>query len=189
MGGTIRVASVPGEGSTFSFTLRLPLSAPATPYARNQIEKQSKSIVTAALPNRVLVAEDNATNQKLVVRLLEKFGCQVDVATNGKEAVEIWSRLSYDVVLMDCQMPNMDGYEATAEIRRREAKSTPKRRTPIVALTASAMQGDSEKCLAAGMDDFISKPVQVEHLRRAIQRWSPLGQVEAPVSAQEMEIC
>ncbi len=134
--------------------------------------------MTAALRTRVLVAEDNATNQKLIVRLLEKCGCRVDVAADGKEAVEMWSRLPYDMVLMDCQMPDMDGYEATAEIRRREAEGTPKRRTPIVALTASTMQGDSEKCLASGMNDFISKPVQVENLLRAIQRWAPPSQVE-----------
>jgi CheY-like chemotaxis protein len=135
------------------------------------IDNQHKPIVTVAPGTRILVAEDNATNQKLVVRLLEKRGCRVDVAADGKEAVEMWSRLPYDVILMDCQMPDMDGYEATAEIRRREATGTPKRRTPIVALTASTMQGDSEKCLASGMDDFISKPVQVEDLNRAIQRW------------------
>jgi CheY-like chemotaxis protein len=136
------------------------------------IEKQHKPIVAAALRTRILVAEDNATNQKLVVRLLEKCNCRADVAANGKEAVEMWSRLPYDVVLMDCQMPNMDGYQAAAEIRHREAKSAAKRRTPILALTASIMQNDSEKCLASGMDDFIPKPVQLENLRRAIQRWA-----------------
>ena len=140
------------------------------------IENQHKPTVPAALGTRILVAEDNATNQKLVVRLLERRGCRVDVAADGKEAVEMWSRLPYDVILMDCQMPEMDGYEATAEIRRRESNGPPKRRTPIVALTASTMQGDSEKCLAAGMDDFISKPVQVEDLHRAIQRWTSPSQ-------------
>jgi signal transduction histidine kinase/DNA-binding response OmpR family regulator len=144
------------------------------------IGKQHKPVVAAAPGTRILVAEDNATNQKLVVRLLEKRGCRVDVAADGKEAVEMWSRLPYDVILMDCQMPDMDGYEATAEIRRREANASPKRRTPIVALTASTMQGDSEKCLAAGMDDFISKPVQVEDLNRAIRRWASPSRVEAP---------
>jgi signal transduction histidine kinase/DNA-binding response OmpR family regulator len=170
-------------------------NAPAQMITRHSLrelratEKQDKAIVTAALRTRILVAEDNATNQKLVVRLLEKCGCRVDVAADGKEAVEMWSRLPYDLVLMDCQMPDMDGYAATAEIRRREANGALKTRTPIVALTASTMQGDAEKCLASGMDDFISKPVQLENLRRAIQRWTPPGRVEDSLVAPAMEIC
>jgi signal transduction histidine kinase/CheY-like chemotaxis protein len=131
-----------------------------------------ESNVTLILHTRILVAEDNVTNQKVVARLLEKRGCRVDIAANGKEALEMWSRLPYDVILMDCQMPDMDGYEATAEIRRRELEDTARRRTPIVALTANAMKGDAEKCLASGMDDFISKPVQLQNLLRAIQRWT-----------------
>jgi signal transduction histidine kinase/CheY-like chemotaxis protein len=132
-----------------------------------------------ALDARILVAEDNAVNRKLAVRLLEKFGCRVDVASNGKEAVEMWSRLPYDAVLMDCQMPEMDGYEATAEIRRREAeRGVPaEKHTPILALSASAMEEDVKKCLAAGMDDFISKPVEIEKLRRCLERWARVGRL------------
>lgn len=117
-----------------------------------------------------LVAEDNLINQKLIVRLLERWGCRADVARNGRECVEMWSRLSYDAILMDCQMPEMDGYEATSEIRRRENNTETGicGRIPIFALTASAMQGDREKCLRAGMDDFISKPIQAADLRRVI---------------------
>lgn len=131
-----------------------------------------ESNVTLIRHTRILVAEDNVTNQKVVARLLEKRGCRVDIAANGKEALEMWSRLPYDVILMDCQMPGIDGYEATAEIRRREFEDAAKRRTPIVALTANTMKGDAEKCLKSGMDDFISKPVQLENLLRAIQRWT-----------------
>ena len=138
------------------------------------VEKQQKPIAIAVLHARILLAEDNAINRKLAVRLLEKFGCEVDVAANGKEAIDMWSRrLPYDVVLMDCQMPEMDGYEATAEIRQREAgcDGGAEHRTPIVAITASAMADDLKKCLAAGMDDFISKPVKIENLRHTLERW------------------
>jgi CheY-like chemotaxis protein len=117
-----------------------------------------------------LVAEDNAVNQKLVKLLLEKSGCQVDIASNGREAVEMWSSASYDIVFMDSQMPEMDGFEAAIEIRRREQGSG--RRTPILALTANTMQGDQEKCLAAGMDDFIPKPFHPTALRQALKRWT-----------------
>ena len=119
---------------------------------------------------RVLVAEDNAINQKVAVRMLEKHGCRVDVAANGREAVEMFRRLPYDVVFMDCQMPEMDGFEATAAIRASEVRGA--RRTPIVALTANAMAGDREKCLAAGMDDFVSKPISEARLSEALHHWT-----------------
>jgi two-component system sensor histidine kinase/response regulator len=138
------------------------------------VEKQQKPMAIDALHARILLAEDNAINRKLAVRLLEKFGCEVDVASNGKEAIDMWSRRPpYDVILMDCQMPEMDGYEATTEIRQREARcdGSADQRTPIVAITASAMADDLKKCLAAGMDDFISKPVKIENLRHTLERW------------------
>jgi CheY-like chemotaxis protein len=117
---------------------------------------------------RVLLAEDNIVNQKVAKAMLEKLGCRVDVAANGKEAVELWSGLPYDVVFMDCQMPELDGYAATKQIRALEAGS---RRTPIVAMTANAMEGDRERCLAVGMDDYIAKPVSVEDCRAALDLW------------------
>jgi signal transduction histidine kinase/CheY-like chemotaxis protein len=121
--------------------------------------------------SRILLAEDNLVNQKLARRLLEKAGCRVDVASNGIQAVEMWDQFPYDAIFMDCHLPEMDGFEATAEIRRRERSSGNVRRVPIVALTAQTMEGDQEKCRNEGMDDFIAKPILVPMLRRALERW------------------
>ncbi len=118
---------------------------------------------------RVLVAEDNMANQKVAVRLLEKLGCRVDVAATGAEAVLLLRLLSYDIVFMDCQMPEMNGYEATREIRRQKGLN---RKVPIVAMTANAMAGDREECLAAGMDDYIAKPIELDQIVEILQRWA-----------------
>jgi CheY-like chemotaxis protein len=119
---------------------------------------------------RVLIVEDSAVNQMVVVRLLETLGCRVDVAANGREAVEMVGLLPYDAIFMDCQMPEMDGFEATEEIRRREGSSLHR---PIIAMTANAMQGDRERCLNAGMDDYVSKPIRKADLTEALERQLP----------------
>jgi len=119
---------------------------------------------------RVLIVEDNAVNQMVAARLLEKLGCRVDVAANGREAVEMLSLLPYDAIFMDCQMPEMDGFEATQEIRRREGSGVHR---PIIAMTANAMVGDRERCLDAGMDDYVSKPIRKADLTQALERHLP----------------
>jgi|GEM_PF-1963245 len=117
----------------------------------------------------ILLVEDNKTNQKLATMLLKKMGYDVDIAINGREAVEAVHQGNYDLVLMDCQMPEMDGFEATSVIRENE-KITDKH-LPIIAMTANAMQGDKEKCLAAGMDDYISKPIDSKQLKQTVENW------------------
>ncbi len=124
---------------------------------------------------RVLVAEDTPVNQRVVIRMLETAGCRADAVGNGREAVEAVARLPYDLVFMDCQMPEMDGLEATRIIRAAEGGG---RRVPIVALTANALQGDRERCLAAGMDDYLAKPVTKEAFVAALRRWG--GEATAP---------
>jgi two-component system sensor histidine kinase/response regulator len=123
-----------------------------------------------AKQTRVLVAEDHAVNQKLAARTLEILGCSVDLAVNGAEAVGKAEKSVYDLVFMDCQMPGMDGYQATLEIRQREPRS---RHIPIIAMTAHTMEGTRERCLGSGMDDYITKPFQKEDFERMLEKWVP----------------
>jgi len=127
---------------------------------------RERRIVSGA---RLLLVEDNEVNQKVAVKILERLGYRVDVAKDGLEALEASSRTPYSAILMDVQMPRMGGYESTAEIRRREKE--PGWRVPIIAMTANAMQGDREKALQAGMDDYVVKPVRVEELEAVLARW------------------
>jgi signal transduction histidine kinase len=179
MKGSIELISTPGEGSTFSFTLEF-----ATQRALGVAPVAARTNTAFIAPNgaRVLLAEDNETNKIVAVRRLQKLGCRVDVVSNGLEAVEAWRRERYSVILMDCQMPQMDGYEATRQIRGLEVGQNSSR-TRIVAMTAHAMHGDRELCLAAGMDDYISKPVDEKKLMNVLE----LAFANSAGAARELE--
>jgi len=168
MGGSMNVESVEGKGSRFWFTVFTARAEPRAPQAKtlgNGLPIDANKINSDM---RILLVEDNPVNQMVALRLLELLGLHADVVNDGAEAVDAAQCQSYDLLLMDCQMPNMDGYQATAEIRRREADSG--RRTRIVAMTANAMSDDREKCLEAGMDDYIAKPIQLKTLKTALER-------------------
>src|SRR6185295_11115552 len=121
-------------------------------------------------PFHILVAEDNTINQRVAIGLLEKLGFRSEAVANGKEVLKAMELVSYDIILMDCQLPELDGYKATMEIRQRERSNGSTRRTYISAMNAHAVRGAREKCLAAGMDDYISKPVQLTELDAVLQR-------------------
>jgi signal transduction histidine kinase/CheY-like chemotaxis protein len=167
MGGSIRLTSQINRGSTFSFTIRVGTavtdSAIATPGGA-----EAEPVVDAAPPNglRVLVAEDNIVNQKIIGALLARRGQNTVLVSNGREAIEAWRREPFDAIFMDVQMPEMDGFDATAAIR--DAERSTDTHIAIVAMTAHAMSGDRERCLAAGMDDYVAKPLSVKEVDRIL---------------------
>jgi signal transduction histidine kinase/CheY-like chemotaxis protein/streptogramin lyase len=169
MNGSVGVESEPGRGSTFWVVLEVgEAEAPALPI----VERARTAAV--AHRGRILVAEDNPINQKVIRALLTRLGCAMEVAANGREAVErVEQDPSWDLILMDCQMPVMDGFEATAAIRKNETADS--RRIPIVAVTANALLGEREKCLAAGMDDYLAKPIDRDALKAVLERWIKTG--------------
>ncbi|HEX9736925.1 MAG TPA: ATP-binding protein [Thermoanaerobaculia bacterium] len=175
MGGRIAIESAPGVGSTFSFV---------TTFARCEAPEDDTTVSElleqrlAAGNHRVLVVEDNAVNQLVARRQLESIGLEVDVAGNGLEALDALAASHYDLVLMDCQMPELDGYETTRRIRRQQGGNW---QVPVVALTAHALAGDRERCLAAGMNDYLAKPFREDQLAAVVGRWIGKSGVEVAV--------
>ncbi|MBI5245887.1 MAG: PAS domain-containing protein [Elusimicrobia bacterium] len=163
MGGEIGLESAPGSGSRFWF--RVPLSEDGAPRA----DERRPATAAEFSRLRVLVVEDNDANRNIAIEMLAHLGVAADSAADGALALEALSRFSYDLVFMDCSMPGLDGYAATIELRRREGLGA---RTPVVAMTAYALKDDREKCLAAGMDDYLSKPVRLDDVAAALAHWT-----------------
>ena len=177
MGGELFVDSTPGAGSCFSFTVNL---RPATGEAHAAPPPGTATMVIGTGVPRgldILLAEDNNINQIVANAMLKKLGCSVTVANDGQEAVAHVKQHHYDLILMDCHMPNLDGFAATAVIRELEKKGHP--RHIIIAQTANAMAGDCETCLATGMDDYLTKPLSAGALAQVLERWG--GKVKREV--------
>jgi CheY-like chemotaxis protein len=168
MDGKIWVDSAPGAGSTFHFTACL-RAAEALPDIGRETGRVGEALTSPAQPLRILLAEDNPVNQKLARFAIQKMGHSIVMVNNGLRAVKTSATGEFDLILMDLQMPEMDGFEATARIR--EAERSTGRHTPIVAMTAHAMHGDREQCLRAGMDDYLAKPIDLQALARMIERY------------------
>jgi CheY-like chemotaxis protein len=166
MGGTLSVQSQPRVGTTFTLSVDLPQTEAAPAPTEQTISSQSP------LPGRVLVVDDNAINRKVASALLQRLGLSVELAESGQQALDLLASTPVDLVLMDLQMPDLDGAATTRALRLREAGGS---RTPVIALTASALPEELASCLAAGMDATLTKPVQLRELRRMLGRWLKAG--------------
>lgn len=186
MDGNIHLSSELGQGSVFTFTAHLPLAsktafAPATiPKLLNPMQRSASESAIG----HILVADDNLINRKVVVTMLHRLGYQVTTAENGEQAVVLASQIPFDVILMDCQMPVMDGYEACRTLRERERGAS---RVPIVALTANVLPSERAKCLSVGMDDYLSKPVEFTKLNEVLVRWTEAARIASPVQSTSLE--
>ncbi|MBU2537854.1 MAG: response regulator, partial [Proteobacteria bacterium] len=166
MGGKIGVESASGKGSMFWCELDFSV---ATVPAETEEKKEAATQFEGVLAGQVLLVEDNKVNQMVASKMLTAMGLTVDLAEDGEKALSALAAKQYDLVLMDCQMPVLDGYEATKAFRSQESPGD--KRLPIIAMTANAMEGDRQKCLDAGMDDYLAKPVKKELLRKLLAHW------------------
>jgi CheY-like chemotaxis protein len=186
MGGSIRLQSEHHRGSTFSFTIRVgtaPKESVAPVAVAALVDGVAGTVVDVVLRTRlrVLVAEDNPINQRIIGALLGRRGQDAVLAANGRDAADAWKRGSFDAIFMDVQMPEMDGFEATAVIRAAERGTGA--HIPIVAMTAHAMSGDRERCLAAGMDDYVAKPISVKEIDRILIEIAQSRRIASPSAA------
>jgi two-component system, sensor histidine kinase and response regulator len=180
MGGAIGATSEVGVGSTFWFELPLPPVAAAPPPSPRDDPNHLRVRRVEPDAALVLIVEDSPVNRLVAAHVLERLGYRSHVVNDGREALQALASQHYDAVLMDCQMPDIDGYEATRELRRREQGL---RRTPVIAMTAHAMTGDRAKCLEAGMDDYITKPVRSQTLADVLRRWIEASQARSAGSS------
>lgn len=170
LGGEIFVESVPDSGSTFRFTARMEKASDRYTETEEPVANLEASMEVDKLAGaHILLCEDNEVNQEVTRLHLKRLGCHTDVVEDGQAGLEHFEKGAYDMILMDCQMPRMDGFEATRSIRRIEAQRGSSSRIPIIAITAFAMEGDRERCIAAGMDHYLSKPFTIEQLAQALQ--------------------
>jgi PAS domain S-box-containing protein len=190
LGGSIGVESVEGQGSTFWFSAvfdklpPLPATASLLPAETNRAVPPAQAVAVEGHRARVLLVEDNTINQTVALKMLEKLGYRADAVADGQEAISALETTPYDLVLMDVQMPVMDGFAATRAIRAGRTKVL-RPALPIIAMTAHALEGDREKCLEAGMDDYVSKPVAVPALAAALERWLTRPRKTAVAESQE----
>lgn len=172
MDGELVLKSTPGSGTTVTLTLTLPIANPVPAVAAAPASMPSPSAgAVAATTQRILVAEDHPVNLRVIARQLKQLGYESDLANDGREALALWRKGDYAVLISDCHMPEMDGFELTREIRALESADSGRKPIPIIACTASALAEDGEKCLAAGMSDVMVKPVSVAVLQEHLLKW------------------